>query len=133
MDNSKRRYYKALFIFASLYDWILGAAFLFFYKPLFGYLMIDMPANPSYMSLAAAFVFVSGFLYYFAVKNPKSSRELILMGIIYKLFYVGVGIYYSAIGILPHLIFMIFGVADAIFTILFIEFLNYTKKYGAID
>ena len=128
MDNKKKKYYDSLFIVSAFYDWILGAAFLLFYKPVFDLLAIEIPANTSYMSLAAAFVFVSGFLYYFAYKNFQASRDLIKMGIIYKFFYVAVGIYYLSIGQLPHPIFLVFGIMDATFIVFYFEFLNYTKK-----
>jgi len=133
MNESRKKYYNALFIVAAIYDWILGAAFLFFYKPIFESLGIAIPANPSYISLAAAFVFVSGFIYYFAFKTPAASRELIKLGAIYKFFYVAVGVYYLLISMLPHAIFFVFGVADFAFMVLFIEFIFYTKKQEVLS
>jgi hypothetical protein len=132
MKNNKKNYYRGLLIFSSIYDWGLGVLFMLFYIPIFSALNIKLPENPSYMLLASAFVFVSGFLYWFALKSPEASRELVKMGAIYKLFYVAVGIYTLMSGILPHFIFVVFAMADFLFMILYIEFLAYTKKHGVV-
>jgi len=128
MNNTRKKYYKSLFLVGAFYDWILGSAFLFFYKPVFRSLGIVFPPNPAYLSLSAAFVFVLGFAYYFAYKNLKSSQNLIKLGTIYKFAYTAVGVYYFMINLLPHPVFLIFGFIDIVFAILSIEFLIYLRK-----
>ena len=128
MSKKREGYYKGLFLTAAIYDFILGIVFLFFYKPLFRSLSIPLPINPAYLSLSAAFVFVIGLGYYFVYRNIYANRDLAKIGAIYKFAYVVVGLYYLLINSVPHMIFMVFAGIDVIFLVLFIEFLNYTKK-----
>ncbi|MFC1789388.1 hypothetical protein ACFLYY_00165 [Patescibacteria group bacterium] len=128
MSYSKESYYKKLFLTAAFYDFILGISFLFFYKPLFRFLEIPLPSNPSYLSLSAAFVLVLGIAYYFIYKNIRANRDLAIIGTIYKLAYIVIGIYYLLLNLVPHLIFLAFAVIDFVFLVLFIEFLLYTKN-----
>ena len=128
MDIKKENYYKSLFLVASIYDFILGIIFLFFYKPVFNLLNIPLPLNPSYLSLSAAFVFVIGIGYYIIYKNIHVNRDLVIIGTIYKVAYVLVGLYYLLINLVPHMIFIVLALLDTVFGIMFIEFLNYTKK-----
>ena len=128
MIKKREQYYKCLFLIAALYDFILGIAFLFFYKPLFALFNIVLPENPAYLSLSAAFVFVIGIGYYFIYKDVYSNRDLAKLGTIYKLAYAVIVFYYFFLGLVPHVIFTALGVTDLIFMFLFIEFLNYTKK-----
>jgi hypothetical protein len=128
MNDSKKNYYKKLFLIAALYDFILGITFLFFYKPLFNALKIPIPSDPSYLSLSAAFVFVLGIAYYFIYKNIETNRDLAKIGTIYKLAYILIGLYYFLFSLVPHIIFMIFAVIDFVFLVSFVEFLIYTKK-----
>jgi hypothetical protein len=127
--NRKREgYYKGLFLTAAIYDFILGIAFLFFYKFLFALFNIALPENPAYLSLSAAFVFVIGIGYYLIYKNIHANRDLAKLGAIYKLAYAAIAFYYFFLGLVPHFIFAILGIIDLAFMFLFIEFLNHTKK-----
>jgi len=128
MNDSKKSYYKKLFLIAALYDFVLGITFLFFYKPLFNALKIPIPPDSSYLSLSAAFVLVLGIAYYFIYKNIEANRDLAKIGTIYKLAYILIGFYYFLLSSVPHMIFMFFAVIDVVFLVLFIEFLAHTKK-----
>ncbi|MFA5031944.1 MAG: hypothetical protein WC614_02890 [bacterium] len=128
MNIKKENYYKGLFLTAAFYDFILGILFLFFYKPFFNALSISLPPNPSYLSLSAAFVFVIGIAYFIIYKDIRGNRGLVIVGTAFKIAYVAVGIFYLAIHLVPHMFFMLLALCDAIFGILFMEFLNYTKK-----
>lgn len=128
MNTKREGYYKGLFLTAAFYDFILGILFLFFYKPFFNALSISLPPNPSYLSLSAAFVFVIGIAYFIIYKDINTNRGLVVVGTIFKFAYVAVGLFYLAIHMVPHMVFILLALFDAIFGILFIEFLNSTKK-----
>jgi len=126
--KKKEPYYKALFLIAAIYDTLLGFIFLFFYKIIYEILNIPLPQYPSYISLSAAFVFVIGLGYYLVYRNLYANRDLVKIGAIYKLAYFLVVTYYFFFGILPHILFLVFGIIDFIFLILFLEFLSSTKN-----
>ena len=128
MNNARENYYKKLFLTAALYDLALGIVFLFFYRPLFHVLKIPLPLNPSYLLLSAAFVFVLGIAYYFIYRDIKSNRDLVKIGTIYKFAYVSVGLYCLLLGLVPHMIFLVFAAIDVVFFSLFVEFLAHTKR-----
>lgn len=128
MNNSRKGYYRTLFLTAAFYDFSLGIIFLFFYKPLFHALKIPIPSDPSYLSLSAAFVFVLGVAYYLIYRNIEANRDLAKIGTIYKAAYVLIGLYYFLFSSVPHMIFILFAVIDFIFLILFVDFLMRTKK-----
>lgn len=123
MTNIRKNFYKSVFLFTALYDWVLGLTFLFFYRTFFEALSITIPENPAYLSLSAVFVFGLGFLYYFAYAHFQKNRDLVKIGTLYKFGYVFVGLYYLSIGLLPHYVFLIFGLIDAIVGIISIQYL----------
>jgi len=125
----KERYYKKLFLISALYDSILGIIFTFFYKPVFSLLGVPLPSFSGYVSLIGVFLFVLGVGYYYIYKGDLAkNRDLIKVGILYKLAYCSVAFFYLIVGTIPHPIFLAFGVADLIFAILFIECLKHIKK-----
>ncbi len=133
MNKKKEGYYKGLFLTAAVYDIVLGIIFTFFYKFGFSFLNISYPEYPGYISLIGVFVFVIGIAYFFIYRNIKINgnfnKDLIKVGVLYKLAYCAVAFYYWAFGNLPHIIFgVVFGIIDFIFLILFIECFNYIKK-----
>jgi len=126
----KEGYYKWLFLIAAIYDIFLGIIFMFFYKPIFSLLGIPLPNFTAYISLLSVFLIVLGIGYYYISKGDlRKNRDLIKVGTLYKFAYSGVALFYLIIGALPHLAFaLVFGVADLIFGLLFIECLYSTKK-----
>jgi hypothetical protein len=66
MNELRLKYYKVLFLIASIYDIPLGIVFTFFYKFAFELLGISetLPKFGGYLSLIGAFLFVIGVAYY---------------------------------------------------------------------
>ncbi len=127
MKNNKDSFFKGLFLVAAIYDFILGLAFFFFYKPLYAYLGIALPDYPVYLQMAAAFVIAMGVGYYFVYKNLYRNIDLVKLGVVYKLVYSGLTSYFYFTG-LANIVFFWFAIFDAIFLILFVWFLVYAKK-----
>lgn len=126
MENQS--YYRGMFAVASLYDLILGLVFFLFYPAIYAWLNIEAPQTPSYLHMAAAFVFVQGIGYAFVWRNLERNVDIIRLGIVYKLAYAGVVFYYWAIGQLPHLVYAGFGVLDLVFVVLFVQALKAIGK-----
>jgi len=123
----KDGFYKNVFLIASIYDFFLGIIFFLFYKSVFSYFDIMLPSQPMYLQLSAAFVIAMGVGYYFVYKNLYRNVDLVKLGIVYKVVYSSLAIYFYFIG-LAHTIFFLFAMFDIIFLILFVGFLIYVKK-----
>ena len=125
MSELRRKYYKALFLIAAIYDFILGIVFIFFYESAFKLMGISeaLPEFGGYLSLIGAFLFVIGVAYYLIYRGDlKLNRDLIMVGALYKLSYCLVSFVYFAIGQIPHIIFLgLFGVIDFIMFVLMAE------------
>jgi hypothetical protein len=125
MNESRVRYYRMLFLIASVYDIFLGIVFTFFYESAFELLGVSevLPDFGGYLSLIGAFLFVIGVAYYLIYRGELvRNRDLIVVGALYKLAYCATAFYYLAIGEIPHILFVgLFGVLDLIMFVLMVE------------
>ncbi|MBI3648842.1 MAG: hypothetical protein HY240_08865 [Actinobacteria bacterium] len=134
MDPVRERYYRGLFLFAAVYDVVLGVIFTFFYKAAFNALDIRDQLPPGgYVPLLGAFLFVIGVAYFLIYRGDlQRERNLIMVGTLYKLAYSSIAFVFWAIGEAPHVVFAaVFGVADAVFFVLMLECLMYISKQRA--
>lgn len=116
--------FRTMFQIAAWYDIVLGIAFFFFWKPVFVSLGIPLPENTSYLHIATAYVFTQGVSYWFVSRDMLRNIDMVKVGVIYKAIYVGLAVYYVAIGQLPHVVFAWFAVFDLIFLVLFVWYLS---------
>ena len=125
MSLARERWYRILFWIAAAYDVALGVAFLFFATPIFEWLGIEdtLPEYTSCISLIAAFLFVIGVAYaLIALGDLHRNRDLITVGILYKVAYFSVALWYLIDGVYPHILFFyVFGLADLVFAALMTE------------
>ena len=121
--------FKYFFLFAAIYDFVLGFLFLFFYKYMYSVFDITLPTYPMYLQMAAAFVFAMGVGYYFVYRNPYRNIDLVKLGIVYKLTYGGLTSYFYFMD-MANVAFFWFAIADFVFTVFFIWFLVDAKKDG---
>jgi len=125
--GNKDNFFKGLFLIASIYDFILGFLFFFFYGVIFNYFNIPIPDYPMYLQMAAAFVIAMGVGYYFIYRNMYRNIDLVKLGIVYKIVYSGLTSYFYLIN-LAHVVFFYFAAIDFIFLVMFVWFLVYAKK-----
>ncbi len=133
MDPARERYYRALFLVATVYDGALGVIFTFFYKPAFDLLDIrDQLPDGGYVPLLGAFLFVIGVAYFLIYRGDlRRNRDLIAVGVLYKFAYSLIAFVFWAIGEVPHVIFpAVFGIADAVFFVLMLECFLYLRRVG---
>jgi len=119
MTPARERWYRTLFWMAAVYDIVLGITFLLFSEPVFAWIGIEdtLPEYTSYISLIAAFLLVIGIAYVLlAVGDLYRNKDLITVGVLYKVAYFGVAFAYLIIGVYPHILFfVVFGLADLVF------------------
>ena len=124
MTPSRERWYRRLFLVATIYDVVLGVVFLFFAGWAFDLLDIraEMPEG-GYVPLIGAFLLVIGIAYWLIYRaDLVENRDLIAVGTLYKLAYSGVGFWVWAFDEVPHVAFVaVFGIADVVFFVLMLE------------
>ena len=82
----------------------------------------EMRTASRHVTLSGAFVTVIGIAYGLIARgNLRQNADLILVGVLYKLACSATVFYYWIAGGLPHIVFAILGVADAVFFILMME------------
>jgi len=132
MNVLRKKFYKGLFLTATIYDIFLGIIFTFFCRFAFELIGIPekLPKFGGYLSLIGAFLFVIGVAYYLIYRGDlQKNRDLIIVGALYKLAYCAIVFYYFAIGEIPHMIFLtLFGVVDLIMFVLMVECLIFLRK-----
>ena len=132
MSKGREKYYRTLFLIATIYDISLGIIFTCFYRYAFEVIGIAhrLPQHGAYLSLIGSFLFVIGVAYYLIYRGDLAkNRDLITIGTLYKLAYCAVAVYYTIIGDVPHMIFVyLFGGCDLIFFILMLECRLYLRK-----
>lgn len=128
----KEKFYKTIFLIAAIYDIVLGSAFCLLYRPLYRLILHQaVPIPPVYLEIAAAFVAVSGLGFYFIYRNLYRNIDLAKVGIAMKLIYCLAVIRHCAFGP-PPLAYVIFGICDLIFVLIFIAFLKFAKASGKV-
>ena len=123
MTAPRVKYYKAIFLAATLYDVVLGVLFVFFYRHAFRWLGAQLPYSGAFITLLGAFVFVIGIAYFLIfLGDLRRNRDLIVIGTLYKAAYSGIAFYHLASGDIPHILFAaLFGIIDVAFLALFLE------------
>jgi hypothetical protein len=116
--------WRRLFAAVGVYDAVLGLAFFFFHGPLFDALDVDRPETSAYVQLAAALIAIQGLSYFLVARRPVRNVDLVVVGVVYKLAYSGLALYYWIIDEAPHQIFLWFGAVDAVVLVAFLLFLR---------
>jgi hypothetical protein len=123
--------YRPVFLLAALYDGLLGLAFLFFWEPIFRMLGIESTADPVYVQLAAGLIAIMGLGFYFVWREPLINSDIVLLGVVFKAFYIVLAIYAQIRGEVPHAVFVLFAAIDAAFFLAFVLFLRDTSAARA--
>ena len=89
-----QRAITAFFIVAAIYDGLLGAAFLFGSGVLFQWFGVTPPNHPGYVQFPAALLIVFAIMFMAIALNPVGNRDLIPYGILLKVSYCGVILFY---------------------------------------
>ena len=108
---------RLLLTAAAVYDVLLGLLFLFLFRPLLGLLGVAVPENPIYLQLAAGCIALFGLGFWHAAQHPVRNLDLVRLGVGMKVFYVALAVYAAAVGLLPHPLFLVLALLDALFVV----------------
>ncbi len=117
---------KPFFVFAALYDGILGVAFLALPLKLFELAGVTPPNHLGYIHFPALLLILFAIMFFNIAKNPIGNRILIHYGIMLKICYCSVVFSHWLMGNMPN-IWITFGVFDLVFLVVFIIALNDLK------
>ena len=118
-------FYRTVFVVGAAYDMILGAVFFLAWRPIFDALGVPHPETTAFLHIAAAYIFGQGLSYWYVSRNIIRNVDMVRVGIVYKVIYVGLAAYYLAIGQMLHAVFTWFAVFDFAFLLLFIACLRW--------
>ncbi len=107
-----------LFAIAAAYDGLLGLLGLFGTDWFFRTVGVTPPNHPGYVQFPAALLVVFALMFLAVARNPAKNRDLIPYGMLLKVSYAGVVIYYWLTAGLPW-VWKPFAVADIVFFALF--------------
>jgi hypothetical protein len=130
--RDKESFYKSVFLVGAAYDMILGAVFFVAWRPIYDALGIQYVGNLAYLHIATAYIFVQGLSYWYVSRNIIRNLDIVRVGIVYKVIYVGLTIWYLMIGQIPHVFFAWFAVFDFIFLLLFVGCLRWAASSAEI-
>ncbi len=116
---------RVLFLIAGLYDFLIGLAFLLFGRQLFDAAAVPPPNHWGYVQFCALLLAVFGIMFFAVAHDPVANRNLIPYGMLLKLSYTALVVYYWVTTDCP-LLFKPFAVIDALMFVLFL--LAYRKR-----
>ena len=109
---------RGLFVIAGAYDFALGLAFLLFGPRIYSAAGVKPPNHWGYVEFAALLLMVFGVMFFAVARDPARNRNLIPYGMLLKLSYAGLVVYYWATIDCP-MMFKPFAVIDAAMLVLF--------------
>ncbi len=108
-------FYRKFFLFAAVYDALLGLLFFFFHPQIYAWFGITPPNHPGYVQLPAIFISIMGLADYYVYLDIVRNRDIVKIRILMKLAYSLLCFYHYVFGSLPTL-----WVNIAVFNVVFI-------------
>ena len=96
-------FYRKFFLFAAIYDVLLGLSFFLFWEQIYGWLAITFPNHPGYVQLPALFIAIMGLADYYVYRDMVRNRDIVKIRILMKLAYSLLCFYHHFFGLLPTL------------------------------
>jgi hypothetical protein len=109
---------RLLFVIAGLYDLLIGLAFLGFGRQIFEAGGVPQPNTWAYIQFGALMLVNFGIMFLAVAYAPQANRNLIPYGMLLKLAYTGLVVYYAFLQDVP-MLFKPFAVIDATMFVLF--------------
>lgn len=127
----KTEWVKPLFVFAAVYDLVLGLGFAGFFKSILPRFQVPLPNHDAYLQLPAALIAIFGIGFWYVARDPGRNRDLIRLGVMLKLAFAGIVLAHYAAGTMP-LMWVPFAVADLLFLVAFLMALGALKEPRAM-
>ena len=124
-------FYKRMFLIGTIWNLVGGVILVVLTDWIFAIAGLEPPFPPAYYYSWIALFATFGIGYYMVYKNMYANKNIVILGIIGKLAFSIIFIYYmiTLTGQIP-LFFIIPVIGDLVFVILFWMFLNFAKKTG---
>lgn len=122
-------FYKNMFLAGAIWNVLGGAILLGIQDWVFSTADLNPPDPPLYFYGWIALFMTFGIGYYMVSRDLFNNKNIVILGIIGKLVFSGIFIYYviSASDLVPMLM-LVPVIGDLVFVALFGMFLNYTRK-----
>ena len=127
MTSYNPTYYKYLFLFAAVFNWLITVSWAVAYPQIFSLLGIAPVTEPLFLHLFLALAFIFGIGYYRVGNALKQGSDVILLGVIGKIAVFVVILWYW-LASKTAVMMLVVGTGDLIFALLFIEYLNRFSK-----
>ena len=115
----KASWIRPLFVFAGLYDIVLGAVFFIAYKTIYARFNIELPNHEAYVLLPAALIAIFGLGFWMVAGAPQQNRNIVALGILMKLAFAGIVLNFAFRNAIPAM-WVPFAWIDAAFMLAFI-------------
>lgn len=125
-------FYRKFFLFAAIYDGLLGLAFFLFYPRIYAWFGITLPNHPGYVQLPALFIAIMGLADYYVYRNMMRNRDIVKIRILMKLAYSLSCFYHYFFGSLPTL-WVNIAVFNFVFLVPYILFLRASAASAASE
>lgn len=121
---------KPLFVFAALYDGLLGLAFLFAPMAIFAFYGVEPPNHPAYVQFPALLLLIFAAMFWVIARNPAKNHALIPYGIALKASYSGLAFWHEISSGIPSM-WLPWAWADLVLLLFFLaSWLNLRRLYG---
>ncbi|MDB4126155.1 hypothetical protein N9597_02585 [Candidatus Marinimicrobia bacterium] len=123
LSKQKKIWYKKMFFYSAIYNWLISISFFFGYKVILPLLNMEPPIYSVFLLIMLFFVFIIGIGYYWVYMDTDRNHDIIKIGAMMKLGVV-ILVSWACLSNQIHPILIITAIGDLIFIIFFIKFLK---------
>jgi len=123
LSNQKKIWYKKMFFYSAIYNWLISILLFFGYKAILPLLNMKPPTYPVFLLIMLFFVFIIGIGYYWVHLDTDRNHDIIKIGAMMKLGVV-ILVSWACLSNQIHPILIITTVGDLIFILFFVKFLK---------
>jgi hypothetical protein len=123
LSKQKKIWYKKMFFYSAIYNWLISISFFFGYKAILPLLNMEPPIYSVFLLIMLFFVFIIGIGYYWVYLDTDRNHDIIKIGAMMKLGVV-ILVSWACLSNQIHPILIITAIGDLIFIIFFIKFLK---------
>ena len=123
LSKQKKIWYKKMFFYSAIYNWLISISFFFGYKAILPLLNMEPPIYSVFLLIMLFFVFIIGIGYYWVHMDTDRNHDIIKIGAMMKLGVV-ILVSWACLSNQIHPILIITAIGDLIFIIFFIKFLK---------
>ena len=123
LSKQKKIWYKKMFFYSAIYNWLISISFFFGYKAILPLLNMKPPIYPVFLLIMLIFVFIIGIGYYWVYLDIDRNHDIIKIGAMMKLGVV-ILVSWACLSNQIHPILIITAIGDLIFILFFVKFLK---------